>query len=191
MAGSLGVVCFFQGMELIPTSITTVILNMKGIVILLLSMVFLQDKITFKSVLCIGLCFVGAVLIVKPSLLLPAGWTDRSAEPSSGVAGAADPLYLLGCYLIIFMCFFKSAITIWIRRFGNSGVGLTAASRIHPLHNLILFCTASLIVNSLACVLNGKTLLDFSVIGFRDVLAGIACGVSALILQSKPDQPAS
>lgn len=117
--GSIGINLFFEGMQLIPTAITTIILNMKGIVILLFSMVFLGDRITLKSVLCILLCFLGAVLIVKPSLVVWVVWADGRGSWPSESADPVDASYLWGCYLIIIMCLFKSGINIWVRKFGS------------------------------------------------------------------------
>lgn len=117
---------YFQGMQLIPISITMVILNMKGIVILLFSILFLRDIVTTSSVLCIVLCFLGAVLIVQPSVLLPESWVnwhshfgvDTANQPEQAVY--ARSFYVLGCCFIMVTCLLKSVINIWIRKFGES-----------------------------------------------------------------------
>ena len=110
LIGGTGALFFYLGMRRVPISIASIFPNMKGIFILLFSMLFLQDNINLKSILSIIICFLGAVLIVKPSIILSSK-DDNSLSFSK-------PAYLTGCFFLVITCLAKSTINIVIRKYG-------------------------------------------------------------------------
>ena len=108
-------------------SIVAIILNLKGLFVLLMSIIFLEDKISFKAVICIIICFFGAILLIKPSLIFTISSSQSESKYISIIklkiildkSSMLDPNYFLGCILALTTCSAKTALNIWIRKFGN------------------------------------------------------------------------
>jgi drug/metabolite transporter (DMT)-like permease len=122
--GCVGAMCFMESLKRIPISVTAVILNMKGLLVLFFSMIFLDDKVTIKNSLCILLCFFGAILLVKPSLIFPFAPQEKEGNVIFLIKMLESSFmkneYIFGCILAILTCFVKAGINIWIRRFSKS-----------------------------------------------------------------------
>ena len=76
---SIGTICLFQAMYYLPISIVSVIMTLRGIVILVFGLFLGKDKASLMTSLLIFLSFFGAIMIIKPSLIFSsASDSDKS-----------------------------------------------------------------------------------------------------------------
>ena len=55
------------------------------------------------------------------------------------------------------------------------------------MHNVMVYCVISLVSSSVVCIFRGVEVFESARLSVYDVLAGVGCGFSALVLQSKPE----
>lgn len=115
--GSIAAISFFESIRRIPLSIVYVIMNMKGIFVLIMTILFLDDKITLKAFICISICFFGTIMLVKPSLLFSISAPEDSQI--SAQTKSSDFVYFLGCGFALICCLMKVGVSIWIRKFSK------------------------------------------------------------------------
>lgn len=111
-------ILYFESLKRIPLSIAGVIVNIKGLIVLVLSIIFLEDRITAKAVLCIVICFIGTVLLIRPSVFVGPEFSpdDQSLNHFSQMNAG----YFFGCILAIGASLAKAGINVWIRKFSST-----------------------------------------------------------------------
>ena len=66
---SFGLLCGFTGTSMLPLSTFAIILNLKPIIVILVSFCFINEKLTLIKFVLIIISFTGATLIVNPNLV--------------------------------------------------------------------------------------------------------------------------
>jgi drug/metabolite transporter (DMT)-like permease len=61
--------CFFMSIELIPASLTSLILYTYPAIVMVLSAIFYKEKITLKTTGSIGVVFIGLIMLLGSSVL--------------------------------------------------------------------------------------------------------------------------
>jgi drug/metabolite transporter (DMT)-like permease len=59
----------FSAMKMVPISTYAILMNLKAILVILISHFYLSDKMTLKRLILVIVSFLGAFMIVKPDLI--------------------------------------------------------------------------------------------------------------------------
>lgn len=119
LIASIAAINFFESIRRIPLSITYIIMNLKGIFVIIMTVLFLDDKVTLKVIICISISFFGTMMLIKPSILFNVSGPEANQSQTSSAPAVSDYVYFLGCCFALICCLTKVGVSIWIRKFSK------------------------------------------------------------------------
>ncbi|MDD3042488.1 MAG: DMT family transporter [Methanosarcinaceae archaeon] len=169
---TITVFSYYSSIKLTSISVAVLLLYTAPIYVILLSPIFLKEKVTLKNLVALTLCFSGIVLVVDPSSLVTVG----------GQSSSGNSAYLPGLFLGLLsgLSYGFSIITVNYLKEDYSGLSQTFWSTVVSLLLLLPF---GLSVSAPVLIENLGVLIPFGLLGTATGSLLYFCGIARIKAQ--------
>ena len=102
----------FSAMKMVPISTYGILMNLKAILVILISHFYLSDKMTIKRLILVIVSFMGAFMIVKPNLMNDlSNWVTGNKSDATNTINHIPDIYSI---IIFFLLITRKYLLSWM-----------------------------------------------------------------------------